>query len=167
MHWHRVAATTLGACVLAVALSACSTTVHLEPAKFSNDPECADVSVLLPDTVGDLERVWTDAQATGAWGEPTVVLRCGVIPPGPSPDVCTTIGGVDWLVLGQEEDRQRLVTYGRDPAVEIIIQREADIDFRAVVESLSNSIGSGLQTATASCSDSVSTGDSVENEPAG
>ncbi len=100
-----------GAVSLAAMLAGCSTTVHLEPAADANNPACANVSVLLPETVGGFDRVWTDAQATGAWGDPTVVLRCGVEPPAPSALVCTTLGGVDWLVLEQEEERQRLVTF--------------------------------------------------------
>ncbi|MBT2476020.1 DUF3515 family protein [Microbacterium sp. ISL-103] len=140
---------------LATSLAGCSTTVHLDPADDANDPACAQVSVLLPDAVGDLDRVWTDAQATGAWGDPTVVLRCGVEPPAPSTEVCTTIGGVDWLVLDQEEERQRLVTYGRDPAIEVVIRRGEEIDFRTVVESLSTNIQSGLAQATAHCTDRV------------
>lgn len=144
-----------GALALVAALSGCSTTIHLEPADDANNPACANVSVLLPVAVGDLDRVWTDAQATGAWGEPTVVLRCGVEPPAPSIDVCTTIGGVDWLVLEQEDERQRLVTYGRDPAVEVVIRRGEAIDFRAIVETLSTSIQSGLEPSTAKCTDRV------------
>ncbi|MEV7609188.1 DUF3515 family protein [Microbacterium sp. NPDC089320] len=151
-----------GSLALVAALSGCSTTIHLGPAESANDPACAEVSVLLPDAVGDLDRVWTDAQATGAWGDPTVVLRCGVEPPAPSTEVCTTIGGVDWLVLDQEEDRQRLVTYGREPAIEVIIRRGEEIDFRTVVESLSTSIRSGLQPATARCTDRVPTDDAPD-----
>jgi hypothetical protein len=140
---------------LVAALTGCSTTIHLEAAEDANNPACADVSVLLPSAIGDLERVWTDAQATGAWGDPTVVLKCGVPVPAPSTEQCTTIAGVDWLVLAQEEERQRLVTYGRDPAVEVVIKRGSDIDFRSVVETLSTSIQSGLQPATAKCTERV------------
>lgn len=144
-----------GTVTLAAALSACSTTIHLEPADDANAPGCADVSVLLPDSVGGLDRVWTDAQSTGAWGAPTVVLRCGVEPPAPSALVCTTLGGVDWLVLEQESERQRLVTYGREPAVEVSIRRGEQIDFQAIVDTLSQSIQPGLAPATAECTDRV------------
>lgn len=153
----RRLAAAAGALALVAGLAGCSTTIHLEAADDANSPACAEVSVLLPDAVGELERVWTDAQATGAWGDPTVVLRCGVEPPAPSTEVCTTIGGVDWLVLKQEDDRQRLVTYGRDPAVEVMIRRGNEIDFRTVVESLSTSIQSGLTAPTANCTDRVDT----------
>ncbi|PRB18991.1 DUF3515 domain-containing protein [Microbacterium sp. MYb62] len=155
MHRSRRLAVLGGAVALAAMLAGCSTTVHLEPAADANDPACANVSVLLPETVGDLDRVWTDAQATGAWGEPTVVLRCGVDPPAPSALVCTTLGGVDWLVLEQEEQRQRLVTYGRDPAIEVNIRRGEQVDFQSIVDTLSKSIQSGLAPATARCTDRV------------
>ncbi|MGH3691093.1 MAG: DUF3515 family protein [Microbacterium sp.] len=144
-----------GAVALAAMLTGCSTTVHLEPAADANNPACANVSVLLPDAVGDLDRLWTDAQATGAWGDPTVVLRCGVEPPAPSALVCTTLGGVDWLVLDQEEERQRLVTYGRDPAIEVSIRRGETIDFQSIVDKISSSIQAGLAPATAQCTDRV------------
>lgn len=144
-----------GAVALAAILSGCSTTVHLEPAADANNPACASVSVLLPETVGGFDRVWTDAQATGAWGDPTIVLRCGVEPPAPSALVCTTLGGVDWLVLEQEEERQRLVTYGRDPAIEVNIRRGEQIDFQSIVDTISKSIQSGLAPATAKCTNRV------------
>jgi len=151
---HRLAA--VGVALTAVAfLSGCSTTVHLEPAADANNPVCAAVSVLLPENVGGFDRVWTDAQATGAWGDPTIVLRCGVEPPAPSALVCTTLGGIDWLVLDQEDTRQRLVSYGRDPAVEITIKRGEEIDFGTVVDKLSKSIQSGLSPATAKCTERV------------
>ena len=144
-----------GAVALTAALAGCATTTHLEPADDANNPACASVSVLLPSNVAGFDRVWTDAQATGAWGDPTVVLRCGVEPPAPSALVCTTLGGVDWLVLEQEENRQRLVTYGRDPAIEINIRRGEQIDFQSIVDSISTSIQSGLAPATAKCTDRV------------
>lgn len=151
----RLLVGTVTAGALMLSLAACSTTVHVEPADDANNPACAEVSVLLPENVAGFDRVWTDAQATGAWGDPTVVLRCGVAPPAPSDLVCTTIGNVDWLVLDQEEERQRLVSYGRDPAIEIIIRRDAEVDFRSVVDALSSSIQPGLNPATAKCTDRV------------
>lgn len=148
----------VGSVVLAAAfLAGCSTTVHLEPADDANNPTCAAVSVLLPANLSGFDRVWTDAQATGAWGDPTIVLRCGVEPPAPSTLNCTTLGGVDWLVLDQEDERQRLVTYGRDPAIEVTIRRGEEIDFATVVDKLSATIQSGLAPATAHCTERVDT----------
>lgn len=145
------------AVIVAAFLAGCSTTVHIEPAGDANNPACAAVSVLLPDNLAGFDRVWTDAQATGAWGDPTIVLRCGVEPPAPSTLNCTTLGGVDWLVLDQEENRQRLVTYGRDPAIEVNIRRGEEIDFATVVDKLSSTIQSALAPATAHCTERVET----------
>lgn len=141
--------------VLAASLAGCTTTIHLEPAADANDPGCAKVSTRLPAAIGELDRVWTDAQATGAWGKPTVVLRCGVEPPAPSELTCTTLGGVDWLVLPQEDDRQRLVTYGRDPAIEVSIRRGDNVDFASVVDAISTRIEPALAKPTGQCTERV------------
>ncbi|MGO1266988.1 MAG: DUF3515 family protein, partial [Microbacterium gubbeenense] len=89
----------LGALALIAVAAGCTPTVHLETAPNANDPLCADVSVRLPQTIGDNDRVWTDAQSTAAWGDPSVVLfTCGLEPPAPSTLQCVSFGGVDWLV---------------------------------------------------------------------
>ena len=93
-----------------------------EPAKSANDPLCADVSVRLPDTVAGLQRRWTDAQATGAWGDPAaVLLTCGVTPPGPTTLRCQSVGGVDWIIDETRAPKYLFTTYGRTPAVEVYL----------------------------------------------
>lgn len=113
-------------------LAGCSTTIHLEPAADANNPICADVMVGLKNanSIADLDRRWTDAQATAAWGvegDPSaIILRCGVTVPGPTSDLqCATLEGVDWLVDTSETPYLRLTTYGRDPAVQLYIDTEA------------------------------------------
>lgn len=128
---------------LAVALVAtgCVPTVHLEPAKDANDPLCADVSVRVPDAIGDVERVWTDAQATAAWGDPSIVLlRCGLEPPAPSTLQCVSIGGVDWIVDDSEFPNLRMTTYGRTPAAQVYVDTE-QVSSNDVLSSLSNAVG--------------------------
>lgn len=124
---------TLSRRILAIAFSAsvgltltgCSTTVSMQPAEAANEPVCADVSVRLPDSLAGESRRWTDAQATGAWGEPAaVLLTCGVTPPGPTEARCITIGGVDWIVDESQAPRYLITTYGRTPAVEVFIDNE-------------------------------------------
>ncbi|WP_345802827.1 DUF3515 family protein [Microbacterium sp. AZCO] len=112
--------------VATAALAGCSSTVSLQAAPDANDPRCADVTVRLPQTVDGQQRRWTDAQATGAWGDPaSVLLTCGVEPPGPSTLRCITVGGVDWLVDESESPHYRLTTYGRTPAVQLYIDNQA------------------------------------------
>lgn len=123
-----VAAVLLGTALL----SGCSTTVHLEPADDANNPACAQVSVGLnnANSLADLDRRWTDAQATAAWGAPgedsAVLLRCGVAVPAPTSELqCVTLEGVDWLVDASETPFLTLTTYGRDPAVQLFVDTEA------------------------------------------
>lgn len=113
-------------------LGGCSTTVHMEPAADANNPLCADVTVGLrnADSIAGLDRRWTDAQATAAWGEQgadsAILLRCGVTVPGPTAELqCVTLEGVDWLVDATETPYLRLTTYGRDPAVQLYIDTGA------------------------------------------
>jgi hypothetical protein len=136
------------AALVAVALAAgcgltgCSTTVNLDPAEDAGDPACAEVSVRLPGSVADQPRRWTDAQGTGAWGDPaSILLRCGVTPPGPTEAKCITVGGVDWIVDESEAPRYRVTSYGRVPAVELFIDNETVS---------SNDVLSQLGTAVAS-----------------
>lgn len=124
----RVAAAALAASALVAVLAGCTPTVAMNPAPHSNDPKCASVTVALPDTVAGQKQDETDAQATGAWGDPVKVqLRCGVTPLGPTTKPCVTVASgqdsVDW-VLTNDPDAPVLtyVTYGRSPAVEVTIK---------------------------------------------
>lgn len=142
--------------VLTVLLSACSQTVHMEPAKYADDPMCAAVSVRVPETLVGEERRWTDAQATAAWGNPaSVLLRCGVPPQGPSELPCYQLGGVDWLAYEQEADLQRAITFGRDPAVEVVISRGKGIDFASVLESVGKFVSVAVPQTTGECTSRV------------
>lgn len=150
---HRVIAA-LAALVMPGILAGCSNTVTLTAAKNANSPDCARIVVSLPDSVENQDRRWTDAQATGAWGNPaSIILTCGVEVPGPSELPCFYLGGTDWLALPQEDDLQRVVTFGRDPAVEVAIARTGDLDFASVLESLGRLVDTALPAASAACTD--------------
>lgn len=103
-------------------LSGCTATVALEAANDSNNPACADVLVRLPDTVAGFNQRQTDAQATSAWGDPTaVIIRCGLPEVQASTLNCVTTSGVDWLVDDSQAPSYRFITFGRNPATEVII----------------------------------------------
>lgn len=109
----------------AVALAGCTTTVSMEPAPGANDPACAEISVLLPGTLDGQDRRWTDAQATGAWGDPSAVLfTCGLEPPGPTTLPCQTVNGVDWIIDESAAPNYRVTSFGREPAVEIYLDND-------------------------------------------
>jgi hypothetical protein len=88
----------------------------------ANSPECAAVTVRLPDLVADLPQRETTAQATGAWGEPaSVLLTCGVAIPGPTTMPCVTINNVDWIEDDSQAPLYQYTTFGREPAVQVAL----------------------------------------------
>ena len=111
------------ATLLGPALAGCGATVTMEPAPDANNPECATVIVNLPERLAGLTPRETDAQSSKAWGDPTSVrLRCGVPVPDPTAEFpCVTVDGVDWLRDAADEPITVFTTYGRDPAVQVIV----------------------------------------------
>lgn len=124
-----------------LALSGCSgPTAIVEPAPEATDPVCAQAMVALPDQVAGFDRRETDSQATAVWGEPSaVVLRCGVPAPGPTTEHCVTANGVDWITV-EGEDHWTLTTYGREPAVEVILD-DARAASSSVLVDLASAVG--------------------------
>ena len=151
----RLLVSIAAAATLIISLAGCATTVSMDAAENANDPLCADVSVRLPGTVDGQERRWTDAQATGAWGDPaSVLLTCGVTPPGPTESRCITIGGIDWIVDESEAPTYRVTTYGRTPAVEVYINNKT-VSSNDVLDRLGTII-SGAIPAESACISSES-----------
>jgi len=111
----------LGA-AFAISATGCSPILNLEAGADSNNPGCAEVVVRLPNQLGDLPARKTNAQGTGAWGEPaSVLLRCGIEPVLVSSLPCVTVGEVDWLVDDSSAPSFRFMTFGRTPATEVIV----------------------------------------------
>jgi len=137
--------------VAAVALSGCAAAVPMQPAADAVNPDCATVIVHLPTTVADQPERETNAQATGAWGEPAaVLLTCGVAVPGPTTLPCLNINGIDWIEDDSEAPKYRYTTYGRDPATEVYIDSELVSGTTTLVD-LGNAVSN--VPATAQCVD--------------
>jgi hypothetical protein len=122
-------------------LTGCTATVALQPAELANDPACAEVMVRLPDVVAGESRRSTNAQSTAAWGDPaSVILRCGLPDGGPSPLPCFTVDEIDWLRDDANDPTFTFLTYGRNPAVEVLIDSEA-VSGTEVLSELSLAVG--------------------------
>ncbi len=120
---------------MCAALAACAHAVPTRAAKHATDPVCATVILTTPDDLGGgLTRRDTTAQATTAWGDPAIVLRCGIEPLGPTTDKCQRVetpGGptIDWVVVASDPDDEQgsdwtFTTYGRVPAVQVTVPAE-------------------------------------------
>ena len=91
-------------------------------------------------TVGGLERRQTDAQATGAWGDPdAVVLTCGVAVPAASELPCID-KGVFWLRDDSNDGYWLFTTFGRDPAVDVAVARDIASGPGVVLDDLRNAV---------------------------
>lgn len=137
------------AAAVALQLSGCSAIVPLQPAPSATDPVCADVIVHLPSTVADEPARETNAQATGAWGTPaTILLHCGVDVPGLTTLPCVSVNGIDWIEDDTDAPRYRFTTYGREPAVELVIDSDR-VSGSSVLVDLATAVG--YTPATKSC----------------
>jgi hypothetical protein len=96
-------------------------TVETPPAGATADADCATVLGKLPTQLGDRQaRPVSDApQRVVAWGDPPVVLRCGVAAPAVAQDAqLVTVDGVTWTSL-ERADVVVWTTTGRPVAVEL------------------------------------------------
>ena len=89
-----------GFLAVAAALTGCGRQVAVTPASLA-PKECARIVSVLPDTVDGAGQRPTTPQSpvTAAWGEPPIVLRCGVErPQAYTPtSVLLEIDGLGWL----------------------------------------------------------------------
>jgi hypothetical protein len=115
------------AALLLAALAGCAddqSAPDLAAAPGGSSPACADVVARAPQTVLDRTRTTPQAIGVAAWGEPPIVLQCGVdVADGPTSDPCYAVDGVDWINENPEAGDQptAFVTYGRDPAVRVTV----------------------------------------------
>jgi hypothetical protein len=99
-------------------------TYAVPPGPAAHDRACAEVVSSLPDVVLGRDRDRVDGAGAAAWGDATVILRCGVTPPPPTTNLCVNVDGVDWVLNTKRDmgdDRVLLTTYGRVPAVEMTV----------------------------------------------
>jgi hypothetical protein len=88
---------------------------------------CRQLADRLPATVDGADRreVSPDSPYVAAWGNPAIVLRCGVARPAalqPTAEL-VTVNGVDWLPE-QQDDGYRFTTTGRGAYVEAWVPDE-------------------------------------------
>ncbi|GAA4526339.1 DUF3515 domain-containing protein [Brachybacterium paraconglomeratum] len=120
--------------LMALGLVSCGT-VQVPAGVDAANPACADIVLGVPPEVLGMERSETSSQGTAAWGsgEDTIVMRCGVTPPGPTTELCTTLADgsgveVDWIVQELEGEVFLYTTYGREPAIDVTVPRSAAPD---------------------------------------
>ncbi|MFF1283405.1 DUF3515 family protein [Streptomyces sp. NPDC058299] len=124
-----------GVCVLG---AIAAVTVHVltqrDPgvpaAKGADAAPCRRITRAAPESLGGLSRWDSDAPGVAVWGDRHIVLRCGVTPPGPTEDLCVAVDGVDWVIDSRHstETRKVVVTYGRVPATQVVLDGGGETD---------------------------------------
>src|SRR4051794_27796188 len=118
----RVAAAFVGLALVAAAVLITrelrSTSFDIKAAPHADAPECSKVARGYPGSINGHRRASVDVPGVAVWGDESVVVRCGVTPPGPSTNLCASADGVDWVMdEAKSTDRRKiLTTYGRHPA---------------------------------------------------
>ena len=111
-------------------LAACSPATVDIPAPALDDEEaaaCADLVRALPDRLVDQERRGPEVAHGAAWGDPAVVLRCGVDEPAGFDELstCQVVNDVAWYIPEEQVTGQPvdilMTTVGRLPNVEVAL----------------------------------------------
>lgn len=90
---------------------------------------CRNLDEELPSTVGGLSRADPEPRSalTAGWGNPVIILRCGVPRPAAMDDSQADgveVDGVGWLMRKQPEGAFRFTTTLRRAYVEVTIPKE-------------------------------------------
>ena len=139
-----------GGCLLA--LSACrGGAVDVEPPAPDDQAAsaCNGLMASLPDTVQGAERRETspEANVTAAWGDPAVILRCGVSSPAayaPTAEL-VEVNGVEWFPEELERG-YRFTTFGRAAFVEVTVPQDYRPEVNALVD-LADAVEDAVPTA--------------------
>ena len=120
--------------VLAVMLAGCgSNTVEVDryPVSAAGRQDCPAFIHALPDHVSDQARRRVSGSSyAAAWGDPPIVLRCGVGRPAGFDrfSACQTANGIDWFVPDKAFEDQRadvvMTTVYRRPALQVHLPAE-------------------------------------------
>jgi hypothetical protein len=114
----------LSAALLVGGMCGCSSTKVTDPA-LAGSAACRAVAAQWPRTVGGqpLSPTSSSSVAVRAWGDPAIIARCGLPAIGPTTDQCLQVSGIDW-VAHRLSDGVRFTTYGRSPAIEVLVPSE-------------------------------------------
>ncbi|MFF1696934.1 DUF3515 domain-containing protein [Streptomyces sp. NPDC058257] len=90
---------------------------------------CRNLDKQLPKKVDGLERADPEpkSELTAGWGDPAIILRCGVARPPKMKDPeadGVTVDGVNWLLEEQDDGSFRFTSTLREAYVEVTLPKE-------------------------------------------
>jgi hypothetical protein len=106
-------------------LSGCGSGVEVTPP--AHQAACEAATAQWPKTVAGKDSRAVDVSGQGtresdaaAWGDPAIIATCGWPAAAPTTQECLDVDGVYWVVE-QLSDGVRFTTFGRDPAIEVLV----------------------------------------------
>lgn len=111
----------VGALTAVLVLAGCGGGLYDFATEPGTSTSCRSLVSSLPDVVSDQQSTPVDSPRVAAWGDPRIVLRCGVQPPpelGPT-SRCDDVNGVGWFTQKRDGGGRLFTTIGRDPDVSV------------------------------------------------
>ncbi|MFH8338164.1 DUF3515 domain-containing protein [Streptomyces sp. AM6-12] len=128
-------------------------------------PLCRSLHTVLPATVDGRRRADPEPRSvyTAGWGNPAIILRCGIVRPpkmidpkvaqGEDPDaIAGGVNGVDWLMEKQGDGTWHFTTAGRKAYVQVTLPKKLSgpDDSAQVLEDLAPAVKKAIPTGMAS-----------------
>jgi hypothetical protein len=107
--------------ILALALALMSCSSGPPPAAGAGSPACATALAAAPATVLGKSRTPLDAPGELGWGDPQIVVRCGLPGLEPTTNTCLDVNGQGWVVGDADADPVVFTLYGHDPTVDVSV----------------------------------------------
>lgn len=138
--------------VVVATVAGCSRAVAVALPAQAGSAACAAAAKLWPADVSGHQPVEVSpaSPAVRAYGDPAIIARCGVAEPAPSTD-CLSVNDVDWVVT-MLTDGAKFVTYGRSPALEVLVPSGAAPGSEGTLLPVFTAAAKALPTTGRACS---------------
>ncbi len=132
-HGSRLALSLIG--LLLAACQGSTVSVDAYPTTMGSAVDCKGLLSDLPPSVADQPRRTVEDGLAGAWGDPPIVLRCGVEKPASLKPTsqCHEVNGVGWLAE-RESDGWLFTTIGR----ELYVSLEVPTNYEPAADALAD-----------------------------
>jgi hypothetical protein len=122
-------------CLLLGACQGSTVDVDAYPTTKGSSVDCKGLLSDLPPSVAAQPRRMVEDQLAGAWGDPPIVLRCGVEKPASLKPTsqCHEVNGVGWLAE-RESDGWLFTTIGR----KLYVSLEVPSDYEPAADALAD-----------------------------
>lgn len=129
----RPLATALTACLL---VAACGSGLYDFPTEQGTGAICRQIVDAVPEQVAGQDSTPVDSERVAAWGDPRIVLRCGVTRPAALTPTsrCDDVDGIGWFTEERDGGAHVFTTIGRSPAVSVDVPPDIEPAAGALID---------------------------------